>query len=137
MRGRQRRSDSAIVERLAGKLHGRSLSLGSTRCAYVGAWADLPSLLPGQSPRLLADAHAYGIGFSTVILFKNLYFRLVCPGFEMILGPPLRGRLAPHGAAAEPVGTSVATNSVFMTMDRSRPIYTTGSYDSIYAHEFE
>jgi hypothetical protein len=23
-----------------------------------------------------------------VILFKNRYFRLVCPGFEMILGPP-------------------------------------------------
>jgi hypothetical protein len=40
-----------------------------------------------------------------------------------------RGRFAPRGAAAEPVGTSVATNSVFMTMDRSRPIYTTGSYD--------
>jgi hypothetical protein len=53
------------------------------------AWADLPSLLPGQSRRLLADAHAYGIGFSTVILFKNRYFRLVCPGFEMFLGPPL------------------------------------------------
>jgi hypothetical protein len=61
--------------------------------------ADLAPLLPGQSPRLLADIY----DFCTVILFKNWHFKHVCPGFKMFLGPPLAVCLAVRHTAKDKV----------------------------------